>query len=106
MRLGDALGNGAAVGKTPRTCWNGTLASVQPRIRLTRSFDERHHSYLGYVLGVSGRLGEEERELLVAIGKGAQAKHTFRASDEVPGQSVPVADIDVACQPWAQRALS
>jgi len=25
---------------------------VQPRIRLTRSFDERHYSYLGYVLFV------------------------------------------------------
>ena len=77
---------------TPKLSWCGRLVSVQPRIRLTRSFDERHHSYLGYVLGVTGRLGEEEREFMVAIGKGAQAKHAFRAGDEVSGQSVPVAD--------------
>jgi hypothetical protein len=28
--------------------WQGVLLSVQPRIRLTRSFDQRSHTYLGY----------------------------------------------------------
>lgn len=32
--------------------WRGTLTSVQPRIRLSRSFDQRSHSYLGYVLRI------------------------------------------------------
>ena len=44
---------------------------VQPRIRLTRSFDQRSHTYLGYALKVSGRVGSEAREFLVGIGQGA-----------------------------------
>ena len=35
--------------------WNGELISVQPRIRLGRSFDQRSHTYLGYALRVRGR---------------------------------------------------
>jgi len=27
--------------------WSGEINAVQPRIRLLRSFDERHHAYLG-----------------------------------------------------------
>ncbi|MHC5058748.1 MAG: hypothetical protein ACYTKD_29165 [Planctomycetota bacterium] len=77
---------------TEKVHWQGTITSVQPRIRLMRSFDERQHSYLGYVLRVSGHIGEEEREFTVAIGKGAQQKHAFRMGDQVQGQSVPVAD--------------
>jgi hypothetical protein len=72
--------------------WQGTLVSVQPRIRLTRSFDERSHSYLGYALRVQGTIGDEEREFLVGIGRGAEAKHQFRAGDVVSGKAVPVAD--------------
>jgi hypothetical protein len=30
------------------------VTAVQPRIVLTRSFDERSHSYLGYVLRLEG----------------------------------------------------
>jgi len=40
--------------------WQGTLAAIQPRIRLTRAFDERSHSYLGYALRVRGIIGEED----------------------------------------------
>jgi hypothetical protein len=61
--------------------WSGRLTSVQPRIRLNRSFDERTHTYQGYVLRVDGTIGE-----------GAQAKHTFTVGDTVRGQGVPVAD--------------
>jgi hypothetical protein len=35
--------------------WHGVLLSVQPRIRLTRSFDQRSRTYLGYALKVRGR---------------------------------------------------
>lgn len=72
--------------------WEGEVLSVQPRIRLTRSFDERSHSYLGYVLRVRGGLGGERREFLVAVGKAAHAKHGFRAGDRVSGMGVTVAD--------------
>jgi hypothetical protein len=44
-----------------RLSWMGRVLSVQPRIRRTRSFDERSHTYLGYVLQVQGTLGGEER---------------------------------------------
>jgi hypothetical protein len=65
---------------------------VQPRIRLTRSFDQRYHTYLGYILHVTGVVGDSSMEFSVAIGKGAQSKHEFRAGDVVSGVSEPVAD--------------
>ena len=72
--------------------WEGRLTSVQPRIRLNRSFDQRSHGYLGYALRVRGTIGDSDREFLVGIGKAAQAKHEFRAGDIVCGQSQPVLD--------------
>ena len=75
-----------------KIAWSGRLTSVQPRIRLNRSFDERTHTYQGYVLRVDGTIGEEAREFIVAIGEGAQAKHAFMVGDTVSGQGVPVAD--------------
>lgn len=72
--------------------WRGELRGVQPRIRLTRSFDERYHTYLGYVLHMTGVVGDSEREFVVAVGKGAQSEHGFRAGDVVSGISEPVTD--------------
>jgi hypothetical protein len=72
--------------------WSGRVISVQPRIRLNRSFDERGHSYLGYCLVIEGLIDGETRQFSVGIGKAAQAKHRFQVGDEVSGQSVPVAD--------------
>ncbi len=72
--------------------WEGTLSGIQPRIRLNRSFDQRSYSYLGYLLRVRGTLDGEACEFVVAIGKAAQAKRTFRAGDQVQGKGVPVAD--------------
>ncbi|NIP71804.1 MAG: hypothetical protein GWO16_01665, partial [Gammaproteobacteria bacterium] len=80
------------VAREGKISWRGEIVAVQPRIRLMRSFDERSHSYLGYVLKVHGQVAGESRALTVAIGKGAQAKHGFRAGDEVSGKAVPVAD--------------
>jgi len=71
--------------------WHGIVTSVQPRIRLLRSFDQRSHSYLGYVLGLDGEVGGELRPFTVAIGEGAQAKHELQVGFEVAGQAVPVA---------------
>ncbi len=72
--------------------WQGALLSVQPRIRLTRSFDQRSHTYLGYTLNVRGRVGSEAREFLVGVGQGAHAKHQFQAGTVVSGVALPVPD--------------
>ena len=72
--------------------WQGRLISVQPRIRLLRSFDQRNHNYLGYVLQVEGKIDENEREFLIGIGKAAQEKHRFKIDDVVKGESHPVLD--------------
>jgi hypothetical protein len=75
-----------------KVSWRGTVTSVQPRIRLTRSFDERSHTYQGYVLHVHGTLGDQERDFIVAVGESAHAKHAFRTGDAVSGEGEPVAD--------------
>ena len=72
--------------------WQGRVISVQPRVRLLRSFDQRSHSYLGYCLTVEGRIADQQREFSVGIGKAAQAKHQFRIGDIVQGESMAVAD--------------
>ena len=77
---------------TESVSWSGHLISVQPRIRLTRSFDQRHHSYLGYVLAIDGVCGDNHGQFNIAIGKGAQEKHSFQIGMEVSGQSSPVED--------------
>ena len=75
-----------------KTPWSGQIVSVQPRIRLMRSFDERYHSYLGYVLRISGTCRDQQEEFQVAIGKAAQNKHQFQTGMTVSGMAVPVPD--------------
>ncbi len=77
------------VGEIP---WSGVLTSVQPRIRLNRSFDQRSHMYQGYVLRVRGSVGGENREFLVGVGEGAHARHHFQVGDTVSAEALPVAD--------------
>jgi hypothetical protein len=72
--------------------WQGVLISVQPRIRLNRSFDQRSHIYLGYALTVGGSIGAQAREFRLGVGQGAHAKHQFRVGDSVSGDALPVAD--------------
>ena len=72
--------------------WSGVLISIQPRIRLGRSFDQCSHTYLGYALRVRGSIGSEAREFLVGVGEGAHAKHHFRTGYTVSGDALPVAD--------------
>jgi hypothetical protein len=72
--------------------WSGVLVSVQPRIRLGRSFDQRAHTYLGYALRVRGTTGSEGREFLVGVGEGAHVKHQFRSGDIASGSALPVVD--------------
>lgn len=89
--------------KTDKIEWSGRIQAVQPRIRLMRSFDERSHSYQGYVLRLEGTIGDEpaclcrdrhgrQGEFIIAIGKAAQAKHQFRVGMEVSGLAVTVPD--------------
>ncbi len=78
--------------RTEKLNWSGELISVQPRIRLHRSFDERHHAYLGYVLGVRGLLDGEARDFVVAVGKGAHDKYAFEVGQVVSGRGFRVAD--------------
>lgn len=73
-----------------KVSWSGRIVSVQPRIRLTRSFDERYHSYLGYVLRVTGECDGQLGKFLVAVGKKAHEKHKFAEGMELNGVSVPV----------------
>ena len=75
-----------------KVSWTGIIISVQPRIRLSRSFDERWHTYLGYMLIIDGEMDGEERRFSVGIGKTAQAKHQFRVGQTVSGNAAPVAD--------------
>jgi hypothetical protein len=75
-----------------KIAWHGQVIAVQPRIRLTRSFDERTHTYLGYALRVCGTVGSETREFLVGVGEGAQRKHQFQIGDNVSGEALPIAD--------------
>ncbi len=72
--------------------WEGTIVAVQPRIRLSRSFDQQYHEYLGFMLVIDGVLSGEASEFTVGIGKAAQAKHQFRAGDTASGASVAVQD--------------
>ena len=72
--------------------WEGEVLSVQPRIRLLRSFDERSHSYLGYVIRLRGTLAGEDREFVVALGKSAHEKHQFQVGDRISGAGERIAD--------------
>ncbi|MBN2376432.1 MAG: hypothetical protein JXD22_08525, partial [Sedimentisphaerales bacterium] len=75
-----------------KVLWSGRIVAVQPRIRLLRSFDERSHSYLGYVLHIDGICGGNAGEFLIAVGEGAHGKLRFQAGMEIQGQSAPVDD--------------
>ena len=60
--------------------FKGTITSIQPRIRLTRSFDEATHTYLGYAVKIVGTIDNQEtissnqNIFSIGIGKAAQAK--------------------------------
>jgi len=72
--------------------WEGKIICIQPRIKLTRSFDERYHSYLGYILFIAGTFSGDNRQFSISISKAAQEKNSFRIGDLVSGQGVLVAD--------------
>jgi hypothetical protein len=65
-----------------------------------RSFDERSHSYLGYVIRVEGAVDGEAGAFQIALGIAAQAKHQFRVGMEVSGLAVPVPDPRLETAGW------
>jgi len=70
--------------------FSGLVIGIQPRIRLTRSFDQRYHSYLGFLLRIGGTVGERPSPLTVGIGNVQQVKHAIRAGDSCSGMCSPV----------------
>jgi len=71
------------------TAWSGTVLGIQPRVAMTRSFDQRSQEYGGYVLRVAGTLAHAQRTVVVAITEHAQAEHELRAGDVVAGEGEP-----------------
>ena len=72
--------------------WQGTVTAVQPRFRLGRSFDQRHHEYLGYALRVRGEFDGRPAPAWLGAGKAAHEKHRFHVGQEIAGRAEPVAD--------------
>lgn len=81
--------------------FKGTITSIQPRIRLTRSFDEASHTYLGYAIKITGTIDNQEtissnqNIFSIGIGKAAQAKFNFKVNDVISGECLPVPDPDM-----------
>lgn len=75
--------------------FTGKIISIQPRIRLTRSFDEASHTYLGYAITLEGELDNINTTFSIGIGKAAHAKHQFKVNDTISGECVPVPDPDL-----------
>ena len=75
--------------------FKGAITSIQPRIRLIRSFDEASHTYLGYAIKLTGELDNQQVTFSIGIGKAAQAKLNFRVNDIISGACLPVPDPDM-----------
>ncbi len=72
--------------------WSGVVTAVQPRIRLTRSFDERTHAYLGFMLRIEGAVGGAGGVFRIGVGSAAHAQHQFQIGDSVEGVGHRVTD--------------
>ncbi|MHB8482022.1 MAG: hypothetical protein ACYDBV_04690 [Nitrospiria bacterium] len=77
-------------GEVEKIIWSGCILAVQPRISLMRSFDQRAHSYKGYILRIEGVCGDNTGEFLIAVGKEAHEKHQFLRGMMLSGESCPV----------------
>jgi hypothetical protein len=68
------------------------FGSVTLRIRLTRSFDQRSNTYLGYAMKVSGRVGSEAENFASVSGKSRTRNTTSGSATQYPVDALPVAD--------------
>ncbi|MGE4284397.1 MAG: hypothetical protein AB7G87_11840 [Clostridia bacterium] len=76
--------------------FKGIIISIQPRIRLTRSFEEASHTYLGYAIKLEGEISNANNTTFsIGIGKAAHAKHQFKVNDVISGECLPVPDPDM-----------
>jgi hypothetical protein len=75
--------------------FKGIITSIQPRIRLTRSFDEASHTYLGYAIKIAGTIDNQDTTFSIGIGKAAQAKFNFKVNDVISGACLTVPDPDM-----------
>jgi len=91
----DTFIGGILMTKNKKIIFQGTIISVQPRIRLTRSFDQSSHTYLGFLLRIEGEIVGEEREFTVGIGKATQEKHKFKYHDIIKGKCLSVKNPDL-----------
>lgn len=84
----------------------GKIVSIQPRIRLLRSFDEASHTYLGYAIKLEGDLDVQHNFVeqfdssnrtifSIGIGKAAQKTHQCKVNDVISGECSPVLDPDL-----------
>ena len=78
-----------------KSTFKGRIISIQPRIRMTRSFDEASHTYLGFAIKLDGDLDSQIATFSIGIGKAAHAKHQFKVNDVISGECVPVLDPDM-----------
>lgn len=70
--------------------FSGTIEAVQPRIQLTRSFDESAHRYQGFNITLRGQVGEKNGKFIIAVGKATHAKHGFCRGQIISGTVEPV----------------
>jgi hypothetical protein len=77
-----------------KSTFKGRIISIQPRIRLTRSFDEASHTYLGYAITLDGEIDDQNTTFSIGIGKAAHAKYQFKVNNVISGECVPVQDPD------------
>jgi len=83
-----------------KSTFTATIISIQPRIRLIRSFDEASHTYLGYAIKLEGEIDNQHNNteqsssdktiFSIGIGKAAHAKHQFKVNDVISGECLPV----------------
>ncbi len=78
-----------------KSVFTGTIISIQPRIRLTRSFDEASHTYLGFAIKLDGELDGVEATFSIGMGKAGHAKYHFKVSDVISGECLPIPDPDM-----------
>lgn len=70
----------------------GKIVSVQPRLRLTRSFDQFSHTYLGYAVRIAGEIDSRSSTFSIGIGEATHGTHQLKVNDVISGECLPVAD--------------
>lgn len=78
---------------TERFSWTGVVQAIQPWIEMTRSYNKRQCSYIGYALRLDATWKGRSGLLLVRVGKAAHLKHQFHAGLQLNGSSVGYRDI-------------